>query len=140
MNIKPIEWNPQKTTIEEFKKEHGVVEVLDAYDELLEELFLIRNPRYKFDKNYQEPLSVFKQEHFAGKTPEESGVWFLFPWSKKLVHYLPHELHFELRTARNKNIITEEEQRRLYDFTVGIAGLSVGSHVALTLSWPRYDD
>lgn len=134
MITSPVQWNPAEETLEIFKQKYGAKEVVDAYNELLEELFLIRNPRYKIEKNYTEPLGIFKNEHFEGKSPADAGNWFLFPWSGKLVHYLPDELHQELRTARNKNIITAEEQKKLYNYTVGIAGLSVGSHAALTLS------
>ena len=95
--------------------------------------FLIRNPQYKFNPDYAEPLLKFIEEHKKGKSLQETGSWFYFPWNKTLIHYLPDALHQEIRTARNKNIITEEEQKKFYNFRVGIAGLSVGSHGALTL-------
>ena len=50
------------------------------------------------------------------------------------MHILSDVEHQEMRTARNKNIITKEEQDRLYHSTIAIAGLSVGSHTALTIS------
>lgn len=61
------------------------------------------------------------------------GKWVHFPWNGGvLVHYLDDALHQEVRTGRNKNLITNEEQHRFYGFSVGVAGLSVGSHGAIT--------
>ena len=116
------------------KKQVDLFEVVDQYDNLLDELFQIRNPWTKMKKDYAAEFAVFKQEHLAGKSSDEAGQWFYFPWSKTLVHYLTDELHQEVRTARNKNIITKEEQGKLYATTVAVAGLSVGSHGALTMA------
>lgn len=131
---KPIEWKPNEQSLNEFKRGFKFTEVVDVYGELLKELFFVRNPVYRIDKNYSKPLKKFIDSHTEGKSLDKIGNWFLFPWNEKLVHYLPDELHQEVRTARNKNVITKDEQQKLYDFTVGIAGLSVGSHAALTIS------
>lgn len=108
--------------------------IVDRYDLLLEDLFLIRNPRFKFIKDHTSEVEDFSREYCAGKPLDEVGEWFFFPWNKTLAHYLPHEEHQEIRTARNRNIITGEEQQKLYDLTVAYAGLSVGSHGALTFA------
>jgi len=107
---------------------------VDAYSELLEDLFLIRNPKYKFEKDYKKDLKKFVEEHCAGKDIETCGSWFLFPWNNFLVHFLDDELHQELRTARNKNLITAEEQGKLRNLCIAFAGMSVGSHCALTIN------
>lgn len=132
--MKPIILDLQKESLADFKKNNPVDKVLDQYEEILKELFLIKNPPFRFNPNYQTELSNFITNHLQGKTIEEAGNWFYFPWDKLLVHYLPDELHQEIRTARNKNIITKEEQTKFYNFNVGIAGLSVGSHAATTLA------
>lgn len=134
MGEKPIKLDLSKETLDAFKKRFEVAAQLDTYKEQLEDLFLIRNPKYKFNKNYKEDFEKFWKEHLSSKSPKEVGSWFYFPWNKLLVHYLEDSLHQELRTARNKNLITAEEQERFYNFKVGIAGLSVGSHAALTLA------
>jgi len=118
----------------EFKENEVIDHIVDEYDFILEELFEIRNPWTKFKKEYETEFAEFKKDFLNGSTMEESGNWFFFPWSKTLVHFLDEETHFEIRTARNQNIITKEEQKKLYNSTVSIAGLSVGSHGALTLS------
>ena len=47
---------------------------------------------------------------------------------------IPPEDEFQReRTARNRNLITEEEQERFYNSTICIAGLSVGSSIATAI-------
>lgn len=108
--------------------------VIDVYRELLEDLFLIRNPRFKFNKNYTKEFEAFINEHIGSHSIEESGSWFYFSWSNQLVHYLSDTEHQELRTTRNRNLITTDEQKKLRDSRIAIAGMSVGSHCALTLN------
>lgn len=134
-NKKPIIYDPQAVSVEEFSKRYPVERVVDEYEkELLKELFLIRNPQYRFNPDYAAAFEIFKTEHCAGKPLREAGVWFYFPWNKTLVHFLPDAMHQELRTARNKYLITKEEQEKFYNFKIGIGGLSVGSHAALTIA------
>src|SRR5689334_16892684 len=85
-------------------KSHPEISVVDQYNQQLEELFLLRNPQYKFNKEYKEPLQNFIIETRSKQAPEEDGTWFYFPWNNQLVHYLPEDLHFEMRTGRNKNL------------------------------------
>lgn len=108
--------------------------IVDRYDLLLEDLFLIRNPRFKFIKDHTSEVQAFTEEYRAGKPLEEAGEWFFFPWNGTLAHYLPDEEHQEIRTARNRNIITKEEQKKFYGLRVAYAGLSVGSHGAMTVA------
>lgn len=131
---KPIHFNSNKESLKEFQARVSPTEIIDAYGEQLEELFRIRNPQYRFNPNYKEPFEQFLIEHRQGKSLEECGTWIFFPWSSCLIHFLSDEMHQELRTARNKNLITAEEQARFYNFNVGITGLSVGSHAACTLA------
>lgn len=132
--IKPIRWNRAVEPLEDFKNKFAVNEIVDAYDALLDELFQVRNPRYKFIPEHAEDCAAFKKEYLAGRRMEDDGEWFYFPYTKTVIHYLPDAIHQELRTARNKNLITKEEQAKFYDYTVAIAGLSVGSHPALTIA------
>jgi molybdopterin/thiamine biosynthesis adenylyltransferase len=131
---KPIIFNARKYSLDFLKKRLKVAKVIDAYRLQLEDLFLIRNPRFRFNKNYQKDLTKFVKEHTKGLPLEKCGNWVYFPWNGLLVHYLEDSLHQELRTARNKNFITIKEQQKLYNTTIGIAGLSVGSNIAIALS------
>lgn len=119
--------------INKLKKENPGLQIVDQYKTNLEELFLLRNPKYKFNKNYQKEFKLFTKKHFGKRNPDSHGSWFHFPWSNKLVHYFAEDLHQELRTGRNKYLITESEQKKFYNSTIGILGMSIGSHVALTV-------
>lgn len=130
----PIIHDARTSSRAQLMADTGATRVIDSYAEQLEELFLIRNPRFKFDPNYRDELDAFTREHCAGGSLEQAGTWVFFPWSGAIVHYLPDDMHQELRTARNKNLITAEEQKKFYDCRVGIAGLSVGSHGAVTIA------
>jgi molybdopterin/thiamine biosynthesis adenylyltransferase len=132
--MKPEQFDSLKESFSAFRDRLQPSTVVDRYDLLLEDLFLIRNPRFKFIKAHASEVKAFTEEYCAGKSLEEVGEWFFFPWNTTLAHYLPHEEHQEIRTARNRNIITKEEQAKLYDLTVAYAGMSVGSHGALTFA------
>ena len=101
---------------------------IDAFESALTELFFIRNPRLKKGMpEAAESLADFLSSH--GIRP----VWVHYPWRNVAVRTVPEELYFELRTARNRNLITKEEQKNYRNLTVGIAGLSVGSAVLSSL-------
>ena len=85
-------------------KKHPEIAVVDELRRNLEELFLLRNPAYRFDKNYQSAFEKF----FAPYDKADFDNWFYFPWLNSLVRYLPEDLHLELRTGRNKYLITKE--------------------------------
>ncbi|PZF84041.1 Rv1355c family protein [Jiangella anatolica] len=65
---------------------------------------------------------------------EEPARWYYYPWRRTLVHLLGPEAFQTLRTDRNRNKITAEEQERLRRLSVGIVGLSVGHAIAHTLA------
>ena len=132
--MKPTLIDPKEESLSDFRKHFPVERELDNYRELLGELFLVRNPHFRFGGDHTHELAAFFEEHFAGGPEAKAGAWAYFPWSKMLIHYLKEAEHLELRTARNKNLITADEQAKFYGCRVGIAGLSVGSHAALTLA------
>ncbi len=134
MGTKPLIFNAKEISVENIKKQVNPAKVLDSFSEQLHELFLIRNPRFRFNKDFAQELETFINDFRQEKTLEETGYWVFFPWNETLVHYLPEVEHLELRTARNKNLISGQEQEKYYNATVGVAGLSVGSHAALTLA------
>lgn len=130
--MKPIQI--ESSTIKDFRRAHPDVACYDSIESQLKELFLIRNPRYKFDKEYEAAFQAFKTEMIGDQDQEEFGNWFHFTDDHTLIHFLPEAEYLEAKTGRNKNLITEEEQQTFYQGVVGIAGLSVGSHVAKTIA------
>jgi hypothetical protein len=106
---------------------------IDDYQEQQLELFGIKNPSKVYTPSFKEEFSEYYTNLQKTRPLHEDGMWVYFPWSSKLVHIL-HEDDFQsVRTARNKNLISHEEQEKFYNTCVAIGGLSVGSSVAFSL-------
>jgi len=63
----------------------------------------------------------------------EPGVWSHYPWLNAALRTLEPGALFELRTNRNRNLITPAEQARLRHTHLAIAGLSVGGNILAAL-------
>ncbi len=63
--------------------------------------------------------------------------WVVYPWLNTAVRILPEKEFSDVRTARNKNKITESEQHLLSQKKVGIIGLSVGQSAAIAIAMER---
>jgi molybdopterin/thiamine biosynthesis adenylyltransferase len=70
----------------------------------------------------------------AGGARFACGTWCYFPWRRAVIHLLDHERFFAVRTNRNRNKITAEEQALLAQKRIGVVGLSVGAAAALVLA------
>lgn len=108
-----------------------------VHDEIytqLKEYIKCTNPSEKLtDQDY--PLLINK--HLNGIDIYKYGVWVYYPWSKELIHLLDKEEFVIVRTNRNQYKITKKEQEVLDKKKIGIAGLSVGHSVALTIATER---
>ncbi|PIZ65805.1 hypothetical protein COY14_01700 [Candidatus Roizmanbacteria bacterium CG_4_10_14_0_2_um_filter_36_9] len=96
------------------------VKLIDAFKSSLYELFIVKNPKYKEKNNVVEYQNFYKAVKFK-------PVWIYFPWRDVVVKSLPEKEYNILRTARNKNIITKNEQQRYRQGCIGIIGMSIGS-------------
>jgi hypothetical protein len=65
---------------------------------------------------------------------DEPTRWAHYPWRRTVVGILGPNGFRAVRTDRNRNLITTEEQHRLAGVRIGIAGLSVGHVIAHTLA------
>ena len=63
----------------------------------------------------------------------EPGVWSHYPWLNVALRTLEPGALFELRTNRNRNLITPSEQAKLRRTHLAIAGLSVGGNILAAL-------
>ena len=109
--------------------------VHDALEDQLAELITLLEPRRELSSEARAALVQERARGPAGKSsPEEYGRWVHFPWSRRLVHVLPPEEYFAVRSDRNRYKITGDEQRALRARTIGVVGLSVGQATALTLA------
>jgi hypothetical protein len=111
-----------------------VIAVCDELYGQLQELIKIKNPSITIP---QEEFPIHINKHLAGKDIQEYGVWVYYPWNQKLVHLLDEDEFIEVRTNRNRNKITTEEQDKLKTKKIGIVGLSVGQSIALTIAMER---
>lgn len=106
--------------------------IIDELDQQLEELYFIRHPETLHKK--PDPLLVTQFINSYYKNNKISfGKWVFYPWNNYLVHFLPEKMHTELRTARNRNLINNDEQNKFYNSNIGIAGMSVGNSAMATI-------
>lgn len=94
---------------------------VDTYDQQITELMEIRNPE-----------SVGKSPSPLTNDPDERIV--AYPWRKTLVRIVGPEAYRELRTNRNRDLITQEEQDRFMAARIGFAGLNVGNPGAVCIA------
>ena len=112
------------------QKHNDLTIVVDDYAEQLRELFYIQHPPLAFapDKAAARCDSFIK-----GRDNDGDGNWVYYPWINTTVHILSEEEFFTVRTARNRNLITADEQLKFYNAKIGIGGLSIGNSVAVAL-------
>lgn len=106
--------------------------VNDAFGRQLKELFYIDNHQF---------IGMPKPEAYA--TPEFTSYceqkkndfnYVYYPWLDTVVKTVKKEDYFKLKTNRNQDLITAEEQTKLHDYKVGVLGMSVGSNIAFVLT------
>ena len=103
---------------------------VDIYEKQIRELFEVLYPQ---DSKDEKKLTSFLKK-LTNPNPNLKGVWVYFPWNGFLVHTLNEKDYFLIRTNRNRDLINPEEQEKLKTFTVGIAGLSIGSNMAFAMA------
>lgn len=82
-----------------------------------------------FDSSQREILKLPKFEKKIANQIKQKDIWIYYPWKNLVAHAPSEELYFLLRTTRNRNIISYEEQKAYRNLVVGICGLSVGSAI-----------
>ncbi len=108
----------------------------DNYAEQFAELLLSKDA-HLYNANIDVQKASIKEtleHHYSSSEPWKLGSWVYYPWNNELVHVLDKELFNELRTIRNRNLITPNDQRILRDFSIGSVGMSVGSASAISLA------
>jgi len=122
-----------QTALNELLKAGKIQRLSDDYEEQHLELFGVNNPSKVYTPSFKEEFVSYYQSLSNSAPISEHGRWVYFPWSSTLVHILT-EIDFQkVRSARNRNLINQEEQTKFYNATVGIGGMSVGSSVAFAL-------
>jgi hypothetical protein len=104
----------------------------DIYASQLTELFEIQNAHLINTSEFEPRLNDFITER---SVPDVAlrGNYVYYPWSGLLLHMLGEGELRTLRTNRTNELITSEEQEKLGAFSAGVAGLSFGNGIALSL-------
>lgn len=124
----------QREAYKQMKAGQSDFMVIDTLEDQVVELLVTRNPRLK---SQPEKLAGQIRKEVGNGGWESYGTWSWYPWLNTWVRLLPEEAFVEVRTNRNRNKITTEEQQHLQSKRVGIVGLSVGSAVAMVLAMER---
>lgn len=102
------------------------IRIIDTVAGSLRELLIVRNPKLKSapPKTIAQALRSFTAEH-----EDRDARLIYYPWKKFAIRIISEDIYFELRTARNRNIISKAEQHKYRNACAGIIGLSVGANV-----------
>lgn len=122
---------PTEAQLNEFKAKYKVWSISDVYRQQLQDLYEVTHP----DARLNEDFSNKQQKFVTEKINSRSDVWVYYPWSGELIHMVSPEEYFQLRTNRNRNLIEPNEQQKLSDFSVAVAGMSVGGGIAVGLAY-----
>ncbi len=122
-----------KKIISKLLANDNIRQVVDDYKEQLHELFAVKNPTLVYAPNFADKFAEYFSNLEKQKPLWQYGRWVYFPWLGTVTHILEDKDFQLVRTARNRNLITKEEQEKFYDAVIGIGGLSVGSGVALAI-------
>ena len=111
-------------------KDNKGCQVIDQIDLAYEELFDIAHPSQKDTKTKQDVT-----KYAATLAPDTNGwgSWVYYPWINTVVHVPPKKELRQLRTSRNRNLVTDSEQTQLYQSTILVIGMSVGSNIVEAL-------
>jgi len=133
-----VEWVPLKldpvnendaARLRELKQAAGI-RVIDRYGHQLEEF--IRIQRLERSMSTDQAADLLQRLE-----KENAGTWVFYPWHRVLVHLLEKNDFVRVRTDRNRNKITVEEQITLGRKRIGIIGMSVGRSVATAMALER---
>jgi len=116
-------WADQREVARRFAD--GRIDVtIDRVDEIADDLFEMYHPDGKAD-------TVARRDFIDDIKSQGPGFgsWFDFSWKRSLVRYPDQQDLQGLQTFRNLPLIPKSGQEELSQKSVGIAGLSVGSHV-----------
>lgn len=124
----------------DFKKFQSFIEknkkykVIDLFEDLFIQYKLVNNPNFYFEyKKNPEKVNKTIFNSIDKKVFFSFGKWILLPGLRSIYHLLNPLDYLNLRTVRNRNLITFEEQKILYNKKIVFVGLSVGSQVLVTM-------
>ena len=108
------------------------INFVDAFSYQVKELFLVKNPQYAGPRK-EEAYRTKEFLTFLNKIKNQY-VYVYFPWNFSIIKTVKKENYLELKTNRNRNLITKKEQIKLRDTRIAVFGMSVGSNISLVLT------
>lgn len=108
------------------------IKLVDAFTRQLRELFVIDNRQYIGREKERVYASADFKKYCQQKA--EDFVYVYYPWNGHIVKTVKEQDYFRLKTNRNQDLITVEEQKKLYNAKVAVFGMSVGSNIAFVLT------
>lgn len=131
LEYKPVFIENEKL-LKKFLKNNPHVVYVDAFISQLKELFFIENHKFIGENK----KSVYKSKYFIEflKKNKKAYIYVYFPWNNTLVKNITKNNYLILKTNRNQDLITKEEQKRLSNLKIGVFGMSVGSNIAFVLT------
>lgn len=124
-----IEHSPAQfiSDIDGFKKFNPDVKTVDPINqESVDEIIIASYGKTRFEDAEMRDLAD------SILNDPEYGNWVHYPWRNEAVRF-PDQGHFyDVRTSRNRQMITRDEQQILESKRLAVLGLSVGSNVALS--------
>ncbi len=112
------------------KQKH--INFVDAFLYQVKELFLIKNPKYTGPQKEKAYKTKEYKDFF--KKIENQYVYIYYPWNFSIIKTVKKENFLELKTNRNRDLITKDEQEKLRNVKVAVFGMSVGSNISLVLT------
>lgn len=113
-------------------KKKSSLSFVDAFSRQIKELFFIDNHKFIGQDKEKVYRSIDFQKYV--ETRRNNFNFFYYPWNISLVKCIDEESYFRLKTNRNQDLITAEEQTKLASYRVAVFGLSVGSNIAFVLT------
>ncbi len=105
---------------------------VDAFERQIKELFLIKNTAFAGEP--KDKIFNTKEFRIFLKEKKSDYIHFYYPWNNTIVKSVKSSDYFQLKTNRNRDLITEEEQEKLYKYKIAVLGMSVGSNIAFVLT------
>lgn len=122
----------KKSEMDQLLKDKPYLIFVDAFSRQLKELFFIDNTKY-IGEDKEETYKTDDFKRYA-ESKKEQYQHFYYPWNGHIVKCINGDDYFRLKTNRNQDLITAEEQVKLYNYRIAVFGMSVGSNIAFTLT------
>lgn len=120
--------------LEALFKTNKKIKVYDDFYEQTKELFFTNNPDLTNNTlQAEKKFTEFHTKKLARTSVHRLGKWVYFPWLDCVSHVLDEKDFFQVRTSRNRQLVSAQEQKKFYEAKIGIGGLSVGSSIAIAL-------